>query len=59
MNPNIIVLGAFVVLLLIVLGLSKMGENFQIEDNTVMGGYQSGTGDFELEGPGDAAWSGY
>nr|QBK88231.1 MAG: hypothetical protein LCMAC202_05930 [Marseillevirus LCMAC202] len=34
-------------------------ESFEIEPNTIVGGYQAGPEDLELEGPGDAAWSGY
>jgi hypothetical protein len=30
----------------------KTSETFEIEPNTIMGGYNSGPADFELDGPG-------
>ena len=44
--------------ILMMIYLIQSNEKFEIEPNTIMGGY-SGGGDLELEGPGDAAWSGY
>jgi hypothetical protein len=62
MNNSLLV-GLMIVVLLVWLVVmnwpKKKKDSFMIEDNTVMGGYNSGPADFELEGPGNAAWSGY
>jgi hypothetical protein len=57
---NGLVVGLIIVVLLVWLVMVNMKkDSFMIEDNTIMGGYTSGPADFELEGPGNAAWSGY
>lgn len=62
-----------ILIVLIVLYIQNCNEGFYIEPNTIMGGampesgmemttngtYQYYNAPLELEGPGDAAWSGY
>ena len=52
---------SIIILILLVLLFVRgcRDEGFYIEPNMVAGGYQAGPKDFELEGPGNAAWSGY
>ncbi len=45
--------------ILIWLYVQNCYEAFEIEPNVIEGGYTSPPADFELEGPGIAAWSGY
>ena len=51
----------FIIVFAVLIGLyiQNCTEQFEIEPNTIVGGYQSAPEDLELEGPGDAAWSGY
>ena len=44
----------FILVLVILVALFIRGcpESFEIEPNTIVGGYEAGPEDFELEGPG-------
>jgi len=58
MKTSVLILITLLVILIIIL-FTHQEENFEIEQNTIMGGYNSGPADLELEGPGNTAWSGY
>ena len=50
----------FVILIILFIYYCCGNEYFSIEPNTIMGGYTNPDyTSFELEGPGNAAWSGY
>jgi lipoprotein signal peptidase len=55
------VLFAIIFIVFIVMYISAhKEESFYIEPNMIMGGdVENGSSAFELEGPGDDAWSGY